>query len=664
MRLAGATLLIVLAAHGSSVRGQTLDGNPLPILDVPFISQTEALCGGAAAAMVLRFWGEREVSAQSFAQLVDRSAAGIRTDALIGELRRRGWDATGVEGTGDLLAGELARGRPVVTLIEDHPGVYHYVVVVARHDRGIVFHDPARVPFRVMALDEFERRWRAADRWMAVVVPGAATAGRALGAALDPPVAPVPTSSCEQLISDGVSAAGNNDLASAERALTSALSCPGSAPARELAGVRLLQQRWSDVDALATAAVGADASDSYAWKLLGTARFVQNDALGALEAWNHASEPRLDAVRIEGLTRTRHRIIERLLNAPIGQMLTPDDFVRAQRRLRELPSAISTRLEYTPVPSGLAELRGAVVERSLFPTSPFTLAALAVTAAAAREVRVAFGSATGGGEQIAVGWRFWEGRRRLAAGIRAPAPWGGVLGAEGYQERQTFTSAEFAQAERSGAQLTQSQWATRRLRWSGAAGVDRWRGIGTFGSVSAGLKLVSGGDRLTLQAQASNWLGRRGFTAGGASVRVRSSIEPRGMVWLASAAIEMASTRTPMDLWPAGDTGAARSTLLRAHPVLAGEGRMRVSRIGRDVTNASVEGQRWWRIFGPVRGAAAAFIDAARTSHRASGPLRRDVDAGVGVRFVGAGVPGTLHVNFARGINDGANALSFVYVVE
>ena len=659
MRLVGA-LLIILAAHGSSVRGQaSSDATPLLLLDVPFISQTEALCGGAAAAMVLRFWGERDVSAQSFAHLVDRSAAGIRTGALIGELQRRGWDATGVAGTDELLARELARGRPVVTLIEDHPGAYHYVVIVARHDRGIVFHDPARVPFRVMTLSEFERRWDAADRWMAVVVPGTAAASRAV----DVPDA-APASSCDQLISDGVFAARNNDLGIAERALTSAFSCPGSAAARELAGVRLLQQRWSDVDVLATAAVGEDAGDTYAWKLLATARFIQDDALGALDAWNRATEPRLDAVRIDGLTRTRHRVVERLLNARTGEMLTSDAFVRAQRRLRELPSAVSTRLEYAPAPSGLAELRGAVVERSLLPTSPFTLVALAVSAAAAREVRVGLGSVTGGGEQILVDWRFWEGRRRLAAGIRAPAPWGGVWGAEGYQERQSFTSAAFAQAERAGAQVTQSQWATRRLRWSVAAGVDQWREIGTFGSVTGGLRLASGGDRLTVQAQTSNWLGRNGFTAGGAAVRVRSSIEPRGMVWLATGAIEMVSTRTPMDLWPAGDTGVARSTLLRAHPVLAGEGRMRVSRVGRAVENATVEGQRWWRIAGPIHGAAAAFVDAARTSRRPTGALRSDVDAGIGARFIGAGIPGALRIDFARGINDGANVLSFVYVVE
>lgn len=659
MRQFGATLLIILAAHGSSVRGQTPDAAPLPLLDVPFISQSEALCGGAAAAMLLRFWGEKDVAADSFAHLVDRSAAGIRTDALIGELRRRGWDATGIAGTGELLARELAQGRPVVTLIEDRPGAYHYVVVVARHDRGIVFHDPARVPFRVMTVTEFERRWNAADRWMAVVVPGVAAEDRPR----DAPVA-APRSSCDQLISDGVAAARDNDLDLAERALTSAFSCPGSAAARELAGVRLLQQRWSDVESLATAAVGQDAGDTYAWTLLATARFIQDDALGALDAWNRAAEPRLDVVRIDGLRRTRHRVVERLLNVGTGEMLTAAALVRAQRRLRELPSASSTRLEYRPAPSGLAELRGAVVERSIFPTSPFSLAALGVSAAVSREVRVALGSVTGGGEQIVLGWRFWEHRRRLAAGIRAPAPWGGVWGAEGFQERQSFTSGAFPDARRTGGQVTQSNWATPWLRWSLAAGVDRWQGLGTFGSVAGGVRLASAGDRLTAQAQTSAWLGRNGFTAGGVAVRARSSVEPRGVVWLATGATEIASALTPMDVWPAGDTGVARSTLLRAHPLLAGGGRMRISRIGRVVHNASVEGQRWWRIMGPIRGAAAAFVDVARTARRPAAAPRHDLDAGIGARFIGVGIPGMLRIDFATGISDGARAVSLVYAVE
>src|SRR6185503_10500457 len=147
-------------------------GAPLSILDVPFISQSEALCGGAAAAMVLRYWGERGVTAESFAHLVDRSAAGIRTDALLRELTQRGWMAVALDGTDEAIDAELQRGRPVLTLIEDRPGRFHYIVIVGMTPDAVIFHDPARAPLRVVGRGEYARRWQAARRWMAGVVPG------------------------------------------------------------------------------------------------------------------------------------------------------------------------------------------------------------------------------------------------------------------------------------------------------------------------------------------------------------------------------------------------------------------------------------------------------------------------------------------------------------
>jgi hypothetical protein len=97
MRVSSCLLLAAISLYGEA-RAQQPD-RPLSILDVPFISQSEALCGGAAAAMVLRYWGERGLDAESFAHLVDRSASGIRTTALVDDLRARGWTAIAVEGT-------------------------------------------------------------------------------------------------------------------------------------------------------------------------------------------------------------------------------------------------------------------------------------------------------------------------------------------------------------------------------------------------------------------------------------------------------------------------------------------------------------------------------------------------------------------------------------
>jgi hypothetical protein len=235
---------------------------------------------------------------------------------------------------------------------------------------------------------------------------------------------------CDRLVSEGVRLAQGGDLAGAERTLSAGLGCP--AALRELAGVRVLQKRWAEAADLAAIVVQADAGDTYAWKVLATSRFVQNDRLGALDAWNHAGEPRLDLVRFDGLTRTRHRAVEQLVHAESGAMLSPRDFVRSARRLAELPAASSTMLEYRPVSGGLAELRGVVAERPLAPSGRLPLAMIGVTAVASRELRVATGSFSGGGERVDVGWRFWAHRPRIAVGVAAPAPWGGVWGASAF----------------------------------------------------------------------------------------------------------------------------------------------------------------------------------------------------------------------------------------
>lgn len=660
MRAFALSCAVLLAAQLSSLHAQGDAPAPLSLLDVPFISQSELLCGGAAAAMVLRYWGERGISAESFADLVDRSAAGIRTDALVADLRRRGWTATGIEGDREAMRAELARGRPVLTLIEDRPSTFHYIVILAWHERGVVFHDPARAPFLVMSAGEFDRRWRAADRWMAVIVPAAPARGARLP---DAPrevegFVPRPTTTCDGLVAEGVRLAQSNDLEAAARALSSAIGCP--AAMRELAGVRVLQKRWSEAADLASIAVAADEQDAYAWKVLGTSRFVQNDRLGALAAWNHVGEPRLDLLRLDGLTRTRYRVVERLVDVDGGELLTAGRFMRAKRRLAELPSASSTRLEYVPVPSGLAELRGVVAERPLAPSGRLSLVALGASAAAAREVRLATGSVFGGGERISVAWRFWPHRPRVALGIDAPAPWGGVWGVHAFSERQPFNSPLLPRAERTGARLGTSDWLTARLRWSAVAGVDEWAGGTRHGALGAGLRFMSLDDRIDARIGADAWPGRAGFATGQMEARARSSTNLRGVVFMAAAAVQGASRRTPLDLWWAGDTGHVRTTLLRAHPVLD-QGRLRVDRLGRTFIHGSLEAQRWWIIAGPVRAAAAAFGDIGRTGRRFEGGARGDVDLGLGARVAVTGMPGIFKVDVAKGVRDGATAVSLVY---
>src|SRR5690242_3705795 len=157
LRAAGLLALALLLAPQAS-RAQ-----PLTVLDVPFIAQSELLCGGAAAAMVMRYWGERGIDADAFSPLVDRRAGGIRTAALVDDLNARHWTAVAVQGSASRIDAELHAGRPVIALIEEGRGTYHFVVVVGHNDAGMIFHDPARAPFRVATAAEFDRRWSAAN---------------------------------------------------------------------------------------------------------------------------------------------------------------------------------------------------------------------------------------------------------------------------------------------------------------------------------------------------------------------------------------------------------------------------------------------------------------------------------------------------------------------
>ena len=629
---------------------------PLAILDVPFISQSEALCGGAAAAMVLRYWGERGLTAESFSHLVDRSAAGIHTNALLNELRSRGWSAVAVNGTDAAIEAELQRGRPVLTLIEDRPGRFHYIVIVAATRDAVIFHDPARAPFRVVGRAEFDRRWQAADHWMAVVVPGER-----------PPVTAPPltvtesrtTGSCEQLIATGVSQAQANDLAAAERTLATALACGGPAAMRELAGVRVLQQRWPDVEALSATATSLDPGEPYGWRLLGTSRFVQNDRAGALNAWNRIGEPRLDLLTVAGLTRTRQRVVEQLLDVQAPRVVTPELVLRSERRLLQLPAALSASVDVVPRPGGLAELRATVNERPLMPSDAWSYAGLAVTAASRREVRLATGALTGGGERLQAEWRFWPGRPRVGMSFAAPVRWGGIWGVHSFWERERFTDPTLPPIERTSGSVRWTNWVSSTVALSIDAGVDDWDDIGALGRSRFDVRFLTRGARVDLRAGGEVWTGSSAFSRGDVTVTAMSRRERRGFVYIGRAGAAVGSIDLPTVLWFAGDTGQARETLLRAHP-LVDDGRLRVEQLGRRFLHASGEAERWWTR-GLLRAGAAVFLDTARTGRRVSEGPRGDVDAGVGLRLAVPGLSGTLRADVATGLRHGGTRWSFVY---
>jgi hypothetical protein len=663
LRATHAVLLILLAAARAQAQPASVPppAAPFPLLDVPFVSQSEALCGGAAAAMLLRYWGERGVTAETFAPLVDRSAAGIRTTALVDALHQRGWMVTVIAQGRATIAAELANGRPLIALIEDRPHVYHYVVIVGATERAVIFHDPARAPLRVMSHEEFSRRSQAAGRWLALVLPATPQPR--------PEAETIPRSgtgsSCDLQVGEGVAQAQAGDLEAAERTLTGALACPGPSALRELAGVRLLQRRWDDVAHLAEQATAIDVTDEYSWKLLGTSRFLLNQPMAALDAWNHAGEPRLDLVKVSGLERTRQRPVEQMIGIAPGQLISPERYLRAQRALRGLPSSRAGNLEIVPVGQGLAELHATIVERPLVPRDVWSWGTIGVRAAVNKTVGLTLGSFAGAGERLSVQWRYWPGRPAIDVSLEVPARWPGTWGADAFGESQVFDHGE-PRLVRRGGRLAASRWMTSALRIDVRGGVERWNTTGRLASVGATSTVVSGDERVVTMLAADSWIGSRGFSAVRAEMTASTSRTsagggiPPGMVMTVTLGAAAVSLHAPLDLWPASDTGRVRPVLARAHPLID-DGRVRVERLGRRLVYGSGEAQYGWTP-GLAGIGATLFVDSVRTLRRNLSGSVLDVDVGMGVGVASRLVPGRVQLEFAHGLRDGADTLSVRYV--
>jgi hypothetical protein len=662
------TAAAFVAAVASDARPQTRPA-PLELLDVPYLPQSEALCGGAAAAMVMRYWGARGVYAESFSDLV-RGDAGIRGEDLLRALAQRGWTARSFRGDPIVVREQLARRRPIVALLEDRPGRFHYVVLVAWPDGRVLLHDPARAPFRVLTDAEFIRAWERSGFWTLLVLPESpekteSTEKTELPEKAEKPEKPEktekPGGACTGMVEEGVRLAGVGDRAAARRLFElAAAACPqASAPWREMAGLHALGREWRDAADVARHAVALDPNDGHAWRILATATYLGGDPEGALEAWNRIGEPRVDIVNIRGLERTRFDVVSSAAAIAPQALLTAEALARARRRVAEIPSLQTSRVLFQPAESGAAEVDVVVFERPMLPIDRPSLAAIGIRALAEREASVAIASPTGAGEAVRVAWRWWNERPRISLGFSTPVRNGAVLHIEAFGERQTYGPETARVVERRrGASLALADWPRADTRWELRAGADRFEGGGRFGSMGAGIERRFAGDTLSVSSRGEAWFGTATTWTARAGVDWRSTRSREGNQAIATAGLIVTGNRSPLALWSGAGTGPRADALLRAHPVLD-DGRVDGAVFGRRLLYAGVEWRRWlppWKRV--LRIAPAIFVDAARAVDGASfSDSRGHVDVGVGIRFVvpGAGVVG---IDVGRGLRDGRTALS------
>jgi hypothetical protein len=644
-RLGGAPAL-AQSPHPDSTRAA-------PVLEVPYLAQSFLLCGGAALAMVERWWGRRGVFAEDFARLVRPEQGGILTTELDSAARARGWDTRVHRGTPELVRQHLEAGEPVVALIQVSPNRYHYVVVIGWREGKVTFHDPARAPFITMEEVPFLTRWTGADRWAMVVRPMPALVPRAAAPLTEP--APIDSLPCRPWLDEAVDAANGQQLEDASRLLDLARRmCPDQPLVlREMAAVRFKQRRHADVIRLSEEYLALVPEDQSGWQLLAASRYLAGNREGALAAWNQLGRPTVDFLRVDGSRKVRYREIADAASLAPGTVLTPSRLALSQRRVTSMPALRRAVVDYQPVPGGLVEVQVAIVERPMVARVWQLLAAGAIGTVAQREVNLAVASPTGAGELWTGSWRWASIRPRTAVRVDVPGHllFPGVIGIEGSWER--FNAPGLAETRRSGF-VGFGGWLSAGLRPSGGLRVERWSGQRDYLAVSVGAELRALGDRLALGATAERALAisaHRPFTRGSARATWATGTGLRRAAWSTRVGIDWASRNAPRGTWPVAGGGVSWAVPLRAHSL---EGESLVA--GRGILHAGLAGDHPIAQVGPLAVAAGGFLDAARvvapTVDR--GANRWFLDGGVGLRIgLADGQSGVIRLDLATGLTEG-----------
>lgn len=670
------TVLLALAGLGGRLGGAPAAAqSPFPAaaaqppaaLDVPFLPQSELLCGGAAVAMVERFWGRRGVYAEDFAALVRRRERGIRTGDLAAAARARGWETRAFDADPDGVRQLLRDSVPVIVLIEVAARRYHYVVLLGWSGGRVTYHDPARGPARTASEAEFLREWSGGARWAMVLRP-ATTAEPDTAVRLAAPPLPATPLPCSPWLARALDAADADSLdAAGELLRTAERNCPGEPRLlRELAGVRFRQRRLKEAEQLSGAYLALVPDDTLGWQLLAASRYLAGDRDAALAAWNHTGQPVVDLVRITGLRAMRFDVAAHAIGTPPGTVLSPARLRLARRRLDDLPALRRSAVAYRPVEGGRAEVQATVSERAVVDPLWRLLAVNALGALTQREVGLGVATPLGAGELWSARWR-WE-RAHPRVGLRLDVPFArGVVSVESVWERFRFGSDTALAGEererRHAGGVAYSQWLTPSLRATAGLRLERWSGARDYLAARAESELQAAADHLTLSAaiESGEALTRTpAYRRASVAAQWASSQGLLRPVWTTRAGFEVASTHAPVGAWPVASGDIAWAVPLRAHP-RERDGVLPGATIGRAILHGGVTGDAPFYRLGPFTFAGGLFLDGAEILHPADGTggSRFFLDAGGGLRIgVLDGQLGVLRIDLATGLLDRSTALS------
>lgn len=627
-------------------------------LHVPYLAQSWLLCGGAAIAMIERWWGRRGVFAEDFAALVHPELGGIRTTDLVTATRARGWDAEPFTGRAARVQAALADSMPVLALIQVSPQRFHYVVIVAWHDDTVVFHDPAVGPYRSLDTAAFLAQWDAADRWALLVTPRLhVDPDRAPPSTAAEPTQPLP---CTPWLDRAVDAAARGDLDEAEQHLVRArLACPTEPLIlRERAGITFRRGEYTAAIDLARAYLDQVPADTLARQLLAISEYLGGDPARALASWNRIGQPTLDLLRIDGSRRIRFAVLADAIDLPLNRPLTSAALALAARRLADVPGVSEASVGYVPVTGDLVEVHARVLERPLVPSLPRLLVLGAARAVASDLTSLEIANFIGGGEQLTLEWRWRRSNPGLAARLEAPVhlrmPL--VIGVSSEWERFRFDDGtETAQRQDGGVDL--HAWLTPDVELMSAVHLERW-GTQRYLALTLGGGLHDRRDVVALTGAVQQAVGRSGvpdYRRLRANIDWRSTSVAGVSVLSARIGLAHATPTAPRGLWPVAGGGASHLIPLRSRPFLIRD-LLPSERTARTAVHGGIALDHPLGTVGPVTVGLGGFVDAAALSRRAdpASSSRWFLDAGVGLEI---GVPEMTAMQFrldlARGLHQG-----------
>ncbi len=642
--------------------------NDSPPLAVPYLAQSQLLCGGAALAMVERWWGRRGVFAEDFAALVRPALGGIRTTDLTAAARSRGWEARELARTVEAVQGALHTGVPVIALIEVARDRYHFVVVLGWEGGHVTFHDPAEGPNRTASEAQFLARWTAARRWALAIKPDPAASPLA-AARLDSAAAI--SMPCQPWLDRALDAAAANRLDDSAQLLEDAQRACPTEPVirRELAAVRFRQRRYAESIRLASGYLMLAPDDTLGWQLLASSRYLSDDRDGALEAWNRIGRPVIDLVRIDGTRNIRFKVLADHIGAPLGAALSPSLLELARRRVSDVPGVRHAVVDYAPVPGGLAEIRVAVDERPVVDPIWLSLLSSATRAVAQDEVAFAVASPTRLGELWSARWRWEPARPRVALRVDLPAMLAvpGVIHLAESREQFRFalgsSGTGIPEVRRRSIEAGFGGWLTAAVRPTVSMAYHRWSEDRRYLAASAGVDVRARNERFRLKAggaQAFGLSGTRPYTRLDAGARWASASGIGRPSWSARAGVDRVGEGAPLGAWPIAGTNFDWAIPLRAHHATVG-GLIDPRSAGRRILHAGVTADRPVRRFRLLIVSAGAFIDGAEIANPADASDRKGwlLDAGGGLRVgVGDGRDAVFRIDWARSITDRRTALS------